>query len=76
MNKGILGVTNFVISHKPDHLTEINLSLMAYPGYNPHHLLNENWKELFPDKAVVKCSYCGQWAAIKTVCKHCGATVE
>lgn len=26
--------------------------------------------------AVVKCKHCGQWAAIKTACVHCGAPVD
>ncbi len=25
--------------------------------------------------AIVICEYCGQWAARKTNCKHCGAPV-
>lgn len=29
----------------------------------------------FPDKVVVKCDHCGQWCAVKTACKHCGAPV-
>jgi hypothetical protein len=28
-----------------------------------------------PKAAIVKCSYCGQWAAARTACKHCGAPV-
>jgi len=24
---------------------------------------------------VVKCGHCGQWGAVKTACKHCGAPV-
>lgn len=31
--------------------------------------------DYFPPKAVVKCQYCGQWAAKKCACKHCGGTV-
>ena len=25
-----------------------------------------------PEKAVTKCSYCGQWKARKCACKYCG----
>ena len=27
------------------------------------------------DKAIVQCGYCGQWAAVQTECKHCGAVI-
>lgn len=27
------------------------------------------------DKSIVQCGHCGQWAAVQTECKHCGATV-
>ena len=32
-------------------------------------------KFLAPSEVIVKCSYCGQWAAVKTSCRHCGAAV-
>ena len=32
-------------------------------------------KFLAPSEVIVKCSYCGQWAAVKTNCRHCGAAV-
>ena len=32
-------------------------------------------KFLAPAEVIVKCSYCGQWAAVKTNCRHCGAPV-
>lgn len=25
---------------------------------------------------IVKCSHCGQWGAVKTACKTCGAPVD
>jgi len=28
-----------------------------------------------PGKVIVKCQHCGQWAAKKTACKHCGGPV-
>jgi len=76
MSKGILGVTNIKVEHVLNEPVHIDLELIAYPGYDPHHLLSEEWKELFPGNAVVKCEHCGQWAARKTSCKSCGASVD
>jgi len=28
-----------------------------------------------PAEVIVKCGHCGQWGAVKTQCKHCGAAV-
>ena len=30
----------------------------------------------YPEKAIVKCGHCGQWAARKTACHKCGAPVD
>jgi len=32
-------------------------------------------KFLAPAEVIVKCGHCGQWGAVKTQCKHCGAAV-
>jgi len=32
-------------------------------------------KFLTPAEVIVKCGHCGQWGAVKTQCKHCGAAV-
>ena len=32
--------------------------------------------DYYPSRVVLKCPYCGQWAARKCVCKHCGGCVE
>ena len=35
-----------------------------------------SFKEYSPfDPAIVVCGYCGQWAAVQTECKHCGAKI-
>ena len=43
---------------------------------NPQELLDMSWGNMFPGKVVVKCQWCGQWAARKTSCKHCGGAIE
>ena len=30
----------------------------------------------YPKEVIIKCSSCGQWGAIKTACKYCGAPIE
>lgn len=32
--------------------------------------------DMFPGKVIVKCKHCGQFAARKTACGHCGAPVD
>lgn len=32
-------------------------------------------EQVEPQKVVVKCLHCGQWAAVRTSCVHCGAPV-
>ena len=27
------------------------------------------------DPSIIVCGHCGQWAAVQTECKHCGAAV-
>lgn len=53
----------------------IELELVAVPGYDPHHFLDEKWQDMFPGAVIVKCAHCGQWAARKTACGSCGAPV-
>ena len=74
-NKGIIGITNMRVEHNATDATRITVELVAHPEYNPHHLLSEEWDGIFPGSAIVKCSYCGQWEARKTSCKHCGGAV-
>ena len=32
-------------------------------------------KQLGYSDVLVKCTYCGHWAAVQTSCRHCGAPV-
>lgn len=73
---GIIGIRNMRVEHAIDAAVKIDLELVAMPGYDPHHLLDENWRDLFPGDAVVKCQSCGQWGARRTVCKHCGDAIS
>ena len=41
-----------------------------------HNLVGEETTMFFGGKALIKCQYCGQWAARKTACVHCGGAVE
>lgn len=75
VKNGILGITGLSIHHGVDEAVKIQMELIAQPGYDPHHLLNEKWDDIFPGNVIVKCSHCGQFAARKTACKHCGAPV-
>jgi hypothetical protein len=27
------------------------------------------------NNVIIRCGHCGQWAAVKTACKHCGASI-
>lgn len=74
-NEGIIGVTDLSIHHGVGEPVRIKMELVAHPNYDPHHLLGEEWGEMFPGNAIVKCSHCGQWAARKTSCRHCGAPI-
>ena len=76
MKNGIFGIKEMNIHHGTDEAVTIQLELIAHPDYNPHHLLNEEWDNIFPGNVIVKCSHCGQFAARKTACKYCGAPIE
>ena len=75
MNNGIIGISNMRVVHGVNEPVRIDVELLAVPGYDPHHLLSEKWDDIFPGSAIVKCAHCGQLAARKTMCKHCGAPV-
>ncbi len=73
----IFGVRSMEVRMNPDEAMSINLDLVAEPGYDARVLYGYGeWNELFPDKVVVKCQFCGQWGARKTSCRHCGGSIE
>jgi hypothetical protein len=74
-NQGIIGVTNMSVEHGVGQPVKIRVELVAAPGYDPHHLLADDWPGMFPGNVVVKCSHCNGWAAVQTMCVHCGAPV-
>jgi hypothetical protein len=76
MTNGIIGVRNMKVEHKMSEPVTIDLELVAYPGYDATHLINEKWGELFPGNSIIKCRHCGQWGARKCACKYCGAPIE
>jgi len=72
----IFGITSLNISHAVNSLTEIELTLMASPGYNAQELYDKkDWDDVLPGDSIVKFHHCGQFAARKTACVHCGAPV-
>ncbi len=38
--------------------------------------IREALPDFAPGKVIVKCKHCGQFAARKTACVHCGAPVD
>jgi hypothetical protein len=53
--------------------TEVNMTLY---GYVDHRQLTDiDFNAIAPGPALIKCAYCGQWAAKFTACVHCGAAV-
>lgn len=59
-------------------LPEHDITIKAWgEEINPNELMNTDMADyVFLDKAIVKCEHCGQWAARKTPCVHCGAPVD
>ena len=47
-------------------------SLTIGPGEDSLEFDSPRWRK---KKPVVECKHCGQWAAMYTACKHCGAPV-
>lgn len=39
-------------------------------------IIAEVKKSLGFSDAIVKCMACGQWGAVKTACRHCGAPID
>jgi len=76
MKEKLHGIRSMVVEKEAGEATHIKIDFIATPGYNPYHFEKEDWANLFPGNVVVKCAYCGQWAARKTACKSCGAAVE
>ena len=75
-NNSILGIREMSIHHGIGEVVTIQLELIASPGYDAHHLLQEKWEDMFPGKVIVRCSHCGQHAARKASCRSCGAPVD
>lgn len=72
----LFGIRDMQVKFGQEEATTITLELMASPGYNPMHIYEErNWNDKFPGDVIVKCGHCGQWAAVKTSCRYCGAPV-
>lgn len=76
MERKLFGIRNLTVHHAQDEITTIQAEFVAEPGYNADELYQAKWQDLFPSNVIVKCSHCGQWAARKTECKHCGAPVS
>lgn len=76
MKEKLFGIRSMRVEKTIGDATHIDVEFIATPGYNPYHMEHENWTDLFPGNVVVKCAYCGQWAARKTACKSCGAVVD
>ena len=74
--RGLIGIRHMQIEHGVDTLTTIRVEFVAAKEYDAHHMLSEKWGELFPGNAIVKCQYCGRWAARKTTCTSCGGQVD
>jgi hypothetical protein len=55
---------------------ELEINMVVFGNPNPREIMEADFDELFPSKAVVECGHCGQWGARKCACKHCGAPVN
>jgi hypothetical protein len=57
--------------------TIMKSGILGITEMSVHHGVgeDENWDDIFPGNAIIKCGHCGQFAARKTACKHCGAPV-
>ena len=69
---GVIYTTNststYVLGQSPDLQIDGDLKLSE-------RAIASIRKALDYQDVVVKCGHCGQWAAVKTACKHCGAPV-
>lgn len=43
---------------------------------DPYGLIEAFNKNRVPEKAIIKCGYCGSWGAIYCNCHKCGAPIE
>lgn len=48
---------------------------LIYPQIQALEAAVRRIEESAPKNVIVKCAYCGGWAAIQTMCIHCGAAV-
>jgi len=55
---------------------ELEINMVVLGNTNPREIMEADFDELFPNKAIVKCGHCGQWGARKCACKYCGAPVD
>ena len=73
----IYGVRSMEVSMSAGEASTIRLELMADPGYDARPLYERtDWDELMPGKVIIPCQHCGQYGAIKTSCRFCGAPIS
>jgi ribosomal protein L32 len=76
MSGNLIAVRSMDVSLSAREVQTINLELVAYPDYDARELYKADFRAAFPGKVVVKCQHCGQWSAVRTMCKSCGAPVD
>ena len=74
--KNILGVTSLEFRYAADSAPTVMAEFVVGDNFVPYEFTHMEWDEIIPGKAIVKCGYCGQFAARKTACVHCGGAVE
>lgn len=76
MSGKVLGVRGLSVEHRWDGLSEARLDLIIDKDFDTRSLIDASFEYMFPHDVIVKCQHCGQWMAVKTECKKCGAPVD
>lgn len=79
MTPQIYGIRNMNVKTSVGEAAIINLELVGHP-YMDGDVINQlrglDWQMVMPGKVIIKCGHCGQFGAIRTACKHCGAPIN
>jgi rRNA maturation endonuclease Nob1 len=69
-------VSGVDVSFPYDGFMKSTVTMEVYGVVNSKELMNLDFDQIIPGKVIVKCVHCGQYAARKTACVHCGAPVD
>lgn len=76
IDKTAIRISNAVATQDTDLSAIYNSAANTIEAFDFRKELENLRRLLVPQRVLVKCKHCGQWAAAMTACVHCGAAVD